>query len=142
MKTASSVFALLLVAGCASSFSKAKQAASSAPDWYEAAKTEIIGEGYPNLGSTPELSRQEQRLTQNATRLSTSEVREARRLFTTNPRASIPVSTQTEMRALAADLSAKLAQSGPAPTGTQRDLFLTPADIEGFRELFRRAEQR
>ena len=133
---------LLLLAGCANSFERARQAAAEAPDWYDSAKKEIIGEGYPNLGAMPSLSSDDVKGSNRSVRLSRRDVAAARKLFTTHPRATAPVATQIEVSALKADLMAKLAGSGPPPTGTEQDLFLKPADVERFRNIFERAEIR
>lgn len=141
MKSISCGLLLLALSGCTSSFEKVRTAAAGAPEWYDAAREEIIGEGYPDLGSMPELSGQELRGSERSLRLSLRDIAAARQLFASE-RATAPYSTEIEMRALKDRLRAKLAASGPAPTGTSSDLFLTEADIDRFREIFRRAEQR
>lgn len=142
MKYIALALSLLLITGCANSFDKARQAAAEAPEWYDSAKTEIVGEGYPNLGSMPALSAEELRGSNRSIRLSRRDVAKARKLFSTHPRATTPVTTDVEVRALKAELVAKLARSGPAPTGTDRDLFLKPSDIDRIKEKFKRAEER
>ena len=133
---------LVLIGGCANSFERARQAAAEAPIWYDAAKTEIIGEGYPNLGSMPELSEADLIGSNQSIRMSRQDLSAARALFSTHPRATAPIPTEIEVRALKASLVAKLARSGPSPTGTERDQFLKPEDVDRFRETFERAEQR
>ena len=43
----------LLLAGCAGSFAKVRGAMAQAPDWYDERRTEIRGEGYPELIEVP-----------------------------------------------------------------------------------------
>lgn len=133
---------LLLIGGCANSFDRARQAAAEAPAWYDSAKKEIVGEGYPNLGSMPSLSSEDVKGSTRSIRLSRRDLAKARKLFSTHPRATAPVTTQIEILALKADLLAKLDRSGPAPTGTDNDLFLKPDDVERLREIFEQAENR
>ena len=133
---------LLLIGGCANSFERARQAAADAPAWYDSAKKEIVGEGYPNLGSMPSLSEADLKGSTRSIRMSRQDLAKARELFTTHPRAMAPVTTEIEVRAFKSALVAKLARSGPAPTGTERDLFLKPSDIDRFRDTFERAEER
>ena len=133
---------LLLFAGCATSFDRARKAAAEAPDWYDSAKKEIVGEGYPNLGTMPSLSKADVRGSNQSIRMSRQDLADARKLFSTHPRATAPVTTEIEVLALKSALIAKLARSGPAPTGTDRDLFLRPDDVDRFRDIFERAEKR
>ena len=44
---------LLPASACTSSFSKARSAVNSAPAWYGERRTEIRGEGYPDLADIP-----------------------------------------------------------------------------------------
>jgi hypothetical protein len=44
---------LLLASACTSSFSKVRAAINDAPEWYEARRTEIRGEGYPEISDIP-----------------------------------------------------------------------------------------
>ena len=142
MKSVMVALFTLVIAGCANSFEKVRTAANEAPDWYDAARTEIIGEGYPNLGSTPQLQAVDVQTASNSLSLSRSEVVAAQRMFASHPRSIEPITTDIEMRALKAQLIAKLGASGPVPTGTDADLFLTAADVARINELFRRAEER
>ncbi|MEM5517434.1 hypothetical protein WNY37_10755 [Henriciella sp. AS95] len=43
-----------LLAGCAGSVGKLSDMRDAAPDWYEARKTELAGEGYPSLANVPQ----------------------------------------------------------------------------------------
>ena len=142
MKSIMIILALCVLGACANSFEKVRNAASEAPEWYDAARTEIIGEGYPNLGSTPQLEKVEVKGARKTLRLSREQLVKARQLFATHPRSTEPITTEVEMRALKQDLRAKLNASGPAPTGSPSDMFLSEADLERFREIFRRAEAR
>ena len=133
---------LLLMAGCANSFQKARTAAAEAPDWYDSAKKEIVGEGYPNLGSMPSLSTNDVKGSNRSIRMSRRDMKRARKLFSTHPRATTPITGAYGIRALKAKLAAKLARGGPVPTGTNTDLFLKPADVDRLRDIFKRAEER
>ena len=142
MKTVSCAILLLALTACANSFEKVRNAAANAPEWYGDAREEIIGEGYPDLGTMPRLSEDELKVSEQSFKMSQKDVRAARRLFAKERRSNDPVTTEIEMLALKEDLAAKLAASGPAPTGTSADMFLTEADLDRFREIFARAEQR
>lgn len=142
MRSVSLAIAILGVSACANSFAKVRDAAAGAPEWYDEAREEIIGEGYPDLGSMPSLSQEELDASSNALTMSREDILAAQRLFATDKRAITPVTTDIEMRALKDRLQAKLAASGPAPTGTPSDHFLTAADIERIRKIFERAELR
>lgn len=133
---------LLTSAGCANSFEKIKDVASGAPDWYDSAREEIIGEGYPNIGSTPQLENAEIDQSFASIKQSRGGFADAKALFEAHPRAQDPTETDIELRALRERLNAKLNESGPAPTGTARDKFLTDGELNRFREIFRRAEER
>jgi len=133
---------LLVATGCANSFEKVRDAAASAPQWYEEARTEIVGEGYPELASMPQLSQRELRQSTRSLVTSREDIEDARQLFSTHPRSTESVTTEIEIKARKDELRAKLSVSGPTPTGSDRDLFLTPADLDRFREIFKQAEAR
>ena len=46
---------ILLIAGCTSSFGRVREAINQAPDWYDARRAEIRGEGYPVLAEVKEI---------------------------------------------------------------------------------------
>lgn len=142
MKPVSCAILLVCLAGCANSFSKVRNAAASAPEWYADAREEIIGEGYPDLGTMPRLSEEELKVSETSITMSQADVQAAQKLFASSPRANDPTPTSIEMLALKDDLSAKLDASGPVPTGKPADLFLTEEDLNRFRKIFARAERR
>lgn len=142
MKILSTAFALVMLASCATSFDKTNETENAPPAWYESARKEIIGEGYPDLGAIPVISDKEVAQTATSFSLSRDGVQAAREFFATHPRAATPVTTQIEIAAFRERLIAKLDGSGPLPRLDNSDDFLTPADIARFKEIFRRAELR
>lgn len=116
--------------GCASSYDTVRDTMSNAPDWYEARKTEVMGEGYPSIGTIPTLSADDRRSNRlDATR---SAVQRAETLFRMDPRAVPPGLELEEMLAWAESLQAELAA---LDTPGQ---FLSDEDAEALRMLFAR----
>lgn len=124
-----SLFAAALT-GCANSYDTVRETMSNAPDWYEARKTEVIGEGYPHIGTIPTLSDEDRR--SNRLETTRSAVQRAETLFRMDPRA-VPAGLELEeMLAWAESLRAEM-----AALDTSGD-FLTDEDAEALRMLFAR----
>ena len=47
----------LLLAGCSGSFAKVRTAIDQAPEWYDARRVEIRGEGYPEIIDVPTIEK-------------------------------------------------------------------------------------
>lgn len=121
---------VLIVAagGCAGSFSKVKNAVDQAPDWYESSRSEVRGEGYPDLASIPEI--QPGKEPGKTLPLSVTRVDELIAAFESDPRAQAPKRTSAEIEAYAQGVRAEFAAEIPPPN------FLTEEEIAAIRESF------
>ena len=125
------VLLCLAAAGCSNSISDLREAA---PEWYEARKQELQGEGYPDLGTVPADNTYRPR---QAGLVKSAAEREAiRQAFFADPR-SAPVTMQPAeiMR-----WSARIREQVSA-YDTQAS-FLTDEDIARLRALFERPRAR
>ncbi len=118
----------LLATGCASSYEKVRDTMSNTPDWYEARKTEVIGEGYPKIGTIPTLTDEQRRSGQlKGTR---SAVERAEALFRLDPR-SVPAGLElAEMMQWAEAVRAELAERDKPGD------FLSDEEARQLRNLF------
>ena len=121
---------LLAVAltGCATSYESVRDTMANAPDWYDARKTEVMGEGYPRVGAIPTLSREDRK--SNRLESTRSAVQRAERLFRMDPRAVPPGLELAEMMAWAEAFRAELAAMDEPGD------FLTDEEAEALRGLF------
>ena len=118
----------LLATGCASSYERVRETVSSTPDWYEARKTEVIGEGYPKIGTIPTLT-DDQRRTDQLVRTRTA-VERAETLFRMDPR-SVPAGLElAEMIQWAEAFRAELAELDEPGD------FLSDEEARQLRNLF------
>jgi hypothetical protein len=119
---------LLLAAGCTSSFSKARQAIKDAPAWYGEARTEIRGEGYPQIADIPEIDTTWKPGEQLAASKESIVLIQA--AFAADERAQAPSVDVDEVAAVAAEIRA-----GFEP-GLPEAEFLTAREIAAIRESF------
>ncbi|MEE2922813.1 MAG: hypothetical protein VYC38_13705 [Pseudomonadota bacterium] len=85
----------LLLAGCSGSFAKVRTAIDQAPEWYDARRVEIRGEGYPEIIDVPTIEKgQAPGQTLEASR-SRSET--LRAVFTESERAAGPANVAAEI---------------------------------------------
>ncbi|MEP1142281.1 MAG: hypothetical protein ABJH52_01070 [Henriciella sp.] len=117
-----------LLAGCSSSIERVQSMRAQAPDWYEARKVEFRGEGYPDLGSVPELSPRGESL--RKLEMSEAETLAALEVFTSDPRAQGPAETPAEILAWASEVRRAVEGRIPAPD------FLTDAEVEEIKARF------
>ncbi|MFN3314805.1 MAG: hypothetical protein ACK46Q_15260 [Hyphomonas sp.] len=119
---------LLLLAGCATSLSAVRGAVDQAPDWYGERRSEIRGEGYPELVDVPVVDR----ANMPGRGLPARRARggELIALFENNPRAEAPQGGMEEILELAAEIRAGFAGYEPA------DDFLSEADLAVIRSSF------
>lgn len=119
---------LLSAGGCTNSFARVADTIAAAPDWYEARRKEVRGEGYPDISRIPTLSVGEARGLDLDDVRADIEVIEA--LFRADPRAVPPGMELEEMRAWANQAIAEanaLAEPGD---------LLTDEEAEDLRGLF------
>lgn len=120
--------AVLALTACAGSFGKARQAMKNAPEWYEARRKELRGEGYPELVEVPVIE---------------PENRPGKSLPESNARVAAlagdlaaferglqPAATPAEIEALFARVRADF--DDPQRPGS----FLTDAEVAALREQF------
>lgn len=106
----------------------------AAPDWYEARRTELAGEGYPRLSQVPVNTTYRQQVRQaDLTRAEREQIRTA---FEANPRAEPATVSPEEILAWSAELRSRVNRQM-----TQAD-FLTDAEIEALRARFDRPRAR
>jgi len=118
----------LLLAACTGSFSKVRTAIDQAPDWYDARRVEIRGEGYPEIVDIPTI---EKGNTPGQT-LETSKARgaELRAVFAENARAVAPANAAAEIEDLRESV-----RRGFAGFEANSN-FLTDEEIEAIRSAF------
>jgi len=121
------VSCLLLVA-CTGSFSKVRGALGEAPDWYDARRKEIRGEGYPKVIDVPVIQAGQE--PGQTLQVSKERGRELRDEFDANIRAAAPANTLAEIQSLREDVRRGFA-------GFQAESnFLTEEDIADIRSAF------
>lgn len=118
-----------LVASCATSVDRVRNAAESVPDWYDDARTEIRGEGYPELASVPRLEKSETRPSRSI-RVSQRESNKIIKLFDNNPRAQGPDKTLVDIEAIMREIQAEFEGQVPSPT------HLTPREVSDIHAMF------
>ncbi|KCZ94420.1 hypothetical protein [Hyphomonas johnsonii] len=118
----------LLLVGCTSSFSKARQAINQAPDWYDARRDEIAGEGYPQLVDIPTIAPG----AKPGKTLAASEERVAAlgKEFAANARAELPPVGGAEIARVAGEIRQQFAGLD------MESNFLTDAEIAAIRDSF------
>ena len=119
---------ILLIAGCTGSFAKVREAVNQAPDWYDARRAEIRGEGYPDLGEVKELPAD--KLPGKTLPASAARVDILQAYFDSNERAELPADAAGQMAALLKRVEAGFADL-PADPG-----FLTQDEIAGIEAAF------
>lgn len=119
---------ILLIAGCTSSFAKVREAINQAPDWYDARRAEIRGEGYPNLAEVHELTGEE--LPGKTLPASAARVDILQAYFDSNERAELPADAGAEMAALLTRVEAGFADLPADPA------FLTQDEIAQIQAAF------
>ena len=112
---------ILLIAGCTGSYAKVRTAINQAPDWYDARRAEIRGEGYPDLNEVKELTPDE--LPGKTLPAAAARVDILQAYFDSNERAEPPAEAAAEMAALLTRVEAGFAAL-PADPG-----FLTQDEI-------------
>ncbi|PKP80170.1 MAG: hypothetical protein CVT79_16475 [Alphaproteobacteria bacterium HGW-Alphaproteobacteria-18] len=121
------IVSFLLIAGCSSSFSKVRESVNNAPAWYGERRTEIRGEGYPDLATLPKVDPKNVPGSTLKSRLDLgSELAQA----FADPRADVAVGGAEEIRAIAASM---IGGFGAIPPESD---FLTEAEIAAIRSKF------
>lgn len=118
---------LLLIAGCSSSYAKVREAINNAPAWYGERRTEIRGEGYPELSELPEVDAAN---VPGAALKGRADMGEDLIAAFADPRAQVAVGGAEEIRAIAASM---IGAFGTIPPESD---FLTEAEIAAIRSLF------
>lgn len=119
---------LLLASACTSSFSKVRGALDDAPEWYDARRTEIRGEGYPAIADIPAVDPDWQPgagLAASGAKISVIQA-----AFAADARAQAPPAGAAEIAAVMADIQAAF---GP---GLPQGDFFTDTEIAAIRESF------
>lgn len=124
----------VFLAGCAGSLDTLSDMRENAPEWYEARKLELAGEGYPRLSDVPvDASYSGQDMELVTSRDETEAILAA---FNADPRSEPVNVSPEEIRAWAQTLIASInARMTPAD-------FLTDADIASLRARFERPRAR
>lgn len=118
----------LVTSGCATSYDTVRETVSNAPDWYDTRKADVMGEGYPRIGSIPSLSGDDRR--PDALRQTRTAVERAEALFRMDPRAVPPGLELAEMIQWAKTYRARLAALDEPGD------FLSHDEAEALRERF------
>lgn len=118
---------VLLIAGCSSSYAKVRETVNNAPAWYGERRTEIRGEGYPDLSSLPKVD--PQNVPGKTLKAQLNRSNELAKEFA-DARAEAAVGGAEEIRAIAASMIAEF--SGLPPESD----FLTEAEIAAIRSQF------
>jgi len=119
---------VLLVAGCTSSFSRVREAIDQAPDWYDARRQEIRGEGYPALAEVQEIPAD--RLPGRTLPATAARVDILQAYFDSNERAEPPVDVAGQMAVLLKRVEAEFAGLPADPD------FLTQEEIAQIEAAF------
>lgn len=119
---------LLLASACTSSFSKVRAAINEAPEWYDARRTEIRGEGYPDVIDIPTI---EANWKPDAALLASGDTMAIlQATFDNDPRARVSLTGTADILAIAAEIRAEF--DPPLPEAG----FLTETEIAAIRESF------
>jgi len=119
---------VILIAGCTSSFSRVRDAVNQAPDWYDARRAEIRGEGYPHLNEVTELTGDQipgKTLSASAARIDILQA-----YFDSNERTELPADVAGQMAALLTRVKAGFAGLPADPA------FLTQDEIAQIEAAF------
>lgn len=119
---------LLLATACTSSFSKVRGALNDAPEWYEARRTEIRGEGYPALAEVPTIDAKWKPA--DGLAVSGDEMRALQLTFDTQERAQVAPDGAARIMAVAAEIRSEFEPG--LPVGQ----FFTETEIAAIRESF------
>ena len=119
---------LLLASACTSSFSKVRGALNDAPDWYEARRTEIRGEGYPAIADIPAVDANWK--PGEGLAASGADIAVIQAAFAADARAQAPAAGAAEIAAVVAAIQ------GVFEPGLPPGEFLTPTEIAAIRESF------
>jgi len=125
-------FALLV--GCSSSIERVQAMRDAAPDWYDARKLEVSGEGYPNIANVP-LITTENRPGQQLEASGQVTLADLE-MFLSDPRAMPPEETPADMLAWATETRRAVEGQIPPPD------FLTDEDVAALRAIFDRPRGR
>lgn len=118
---------VLLIAGCSSSYAKVRETVNNAPAWYGERRTEIRGEGYPDLSALPKVD--PQNVPGKTLKAQLNRGNELAKEFA-DARAEVAVGGAEEIRAIAASMIAEFSGLPPEPD------FLTEAEIAALRSQF------
>lgn len=119
---------LLLASACTSSFSKVRAAINEAPEWYAERRTEIRGEGYPEVADIPTVEagwKPDRSLNKSKT-----EMAALRQVFDTAERAEVAEDGAEKIAAIAAELRAEFEPGLPEAE------FLSESEIAAIRASF------
>lgn len=119
---------LLLATACTSSFSKVRTAINDAPEWYDARRTEIRGEGYPEVIDIPTIDANWK--PDAALAASGDSMAILLDAFDNDPRARISLTGAEDILAVAAEIRGTFGP--PLPEAG----FLTETEIAAIRESF------
>ena len=119
---------LALMTGCASSMDRVRELRAAAPDWYEARKVELAGDGYPSIGDVPEVGAYPD--LQRDLALSEEETRAALEMFANHPRAELATETPSEIAAWVELTKRAVMGRLPAPD------FLTDEEVAALKAVF------
>lgn len=119
---------LLLASACTSSFSKVRGALNDAPEWYEARRTEIRGEGYPAIADIPAVDANWK--PGEGLAASGAEIAVIQAAFAADARAQAPAAGAAEIAAVVAAIR------GEFEPGLPPGEFLTQTEIAAIRASF------
>ena len=118
----------LLLAACTGSFSKVRTAIDQAPDWYDARRVEIRGEGYPEFIDVPVIA--EGATPGQTLQASKSRGAELRAIFADSARAVPPANIAAEIEDLQETVRREFAGFEASSD------FLTDEEIAAIRSAF------
>ena len=119
---------LLLASACTSSFSKVRGALNDAPEWYEARRTEIRGEGYPAIADIPAVDANWK--PGEGLAASGADIAVIHAAFAADALAQAPAAGAAEIAAVVAAIQ------GVFEPGLPPGDFLTPTEIAAIRASF------
>ena len=119
---------LLLASACTSSFSKVRGALNDAPEWYEARRTEIRGEGYPAIADIPAVDANWK--PGEGLAASGADIAVIQAAFAADARAQAPAAGAAEIAAVVAAIQ------GEFEPGLPPGDFLTHTEIAAIRASF------
>ncbi|MFN7165230.1 MAG: hypothetical protein ACK4P2_10480 [Hyphomonas sp.] len=119
---------LLLASACTSSFSKVRGALNDAPEWYEARRTEIRGEGYPDIADIPTVDANWK--PGEGLAASGDQIAIIQAAFAADERAQLPAAGAAEIEAVLAEIK------GAFEPGLPPGEFFTDTEIAAIRASF------